>query len=287
MNAPPVRNVPALLQALREEEFTGTVRVSGSPGGTIHLRGGLVGAIETPGAPTAASALLTTGRVDDEAWLAACATEPDADRVGAHLVAAGLVGAAELEIICTAAVFDGAFAMALGPAGGWETGDREPALVAAPGAEPRALTEEVTRRTGLLARTGVTPGELARLRPEAAGDPGSGAMGFGDGSPGAWLSRRHRELLDGVNGRRTPRDLAFALGRGLFAVMLDLHRLEALELIRWEARAAPGNRPSTAPRVAPEGLTGPVPGGGPLPRRRPGGTSPARNHGERGEKGGE
>lgn len=289
MSAPPVRNVPALLQALREEEFTGTVRVSGSPGGTIHLRGGLVGAIETPGAPTAASALLTTGRVDDEAWLAACATEPDADRVGAHLVAAGLIGAAELEIICTAAVFDGAFAMALGPAGGWETGDREPTLVAAPGVEPRALTEEVTRRTGVLARTGVTPGELARLRPEVAGDTGSGAMGAtgaGGGRSGAWLSRRHRELLDRVNGRRTPRDLAFALGRGLFAVMLDLNRLEALELIRWEARAAPGNRPSTAPRVAPESPTGP-PAAGPLPKRRPGGTSPARNHGERGEKGGE
>jgi hypothetical protein len=243
----------------------------------IHLRGGLVGAIETPGAPTAASALLTTGRIDDEAWLAACATEPDADRVGAHLAAAGLIGAAELEIICTAAVFDGAFAMALGPAGGWETGDREPTLVAVPGVEPRALTEEVARRTGVLARAGVAPRELARLRPEASGD----------GRSGVWLSRRHRELLDRVNGRRTPRDLAFALGRGLFAVMLDLNRLETLELIRWEVRAAPGNRPSTAPRVAPENITGPVPAGGPLPKRRPGGTSPALNHGERGEKGGE
>ncbi|MFF0010093.1 hypothetical protein [Streptomyces sp. NPDC005374] len=277
MNAPPVRNVPALLQALREEEFTGTVRVSGSPGGTIHLRGGLVGAIETPGAPTASSALLTTGRIDDEAWLTACATEPDADRVGALLVSTGLIGAAELEIICTAAVFDGAFAMALGPAGGWDTGDREPTLVATPGVEPRALTEEVARRTGVLARAGVAPGELARLRPETSGD----------GRSGVWLSRRHRELLDGVNGRRTPRDLAFALGRGLFAVMLDLNRLEALELIRWEVRAAPGNRPSTAPRVAPESPAGPVPAVGPLPKRRPGGTSPARNHGERGEKGGE
>lgn len=282
MSAPPARNVPALLQALREDAFTGTVRVAGTPGGTIHLRDGLVGAIETPGAPTATSTLLTTGRVDDEAWLTACATEPDADRVGAHLVSAGLIGAAELEIVCTAAVFDGAFAMALGPAGGWETGAREPTLLAPPGVEPRALSEEVGRRTALLAGAGATPGELARVRPESvgSGEPGSSVSGAG-------VPPRLRDLLGHVNGRRTPRDLAFALGRGLYAVMLDLNRLEALGLIRREHRSAPADRPSTAPRVLPGSPTaGPAPAGGPLPRRRPGAGSPARDRGQRGERGG-
>ncbi|GLP72180.1 hypothetical protein TUSST3_87980 [Streptomyces sp. TUS-ST3] len=295
MSAPTARNVPALLQTLREQGFTGTVRVSGTPGGTIHLRGGLVGAIETPGAPTATSALLTTGRVDDQAWLTACATEPDADRVGAHLVSAGLIGAAELEIVCTAAVFDGAFAMALGPAGSWETADREPTLLAPPGVEPRALTEEVTRRTALLGRAGATPGELARLRPEPAADRGPGEPGQddpgiaapGDRRPGTRLSPRYRELLGQVNGRRTPRDLAFALGRGLYAVMLDLNRLESLGLIRWETRTTTADRPSTAPRVLPGSpATGPAPAGGPLPRRRPGAGSSARHRGEREERGG-
>ncbi|MDX3068799.1 hypothetical protein PV518_42795, partial [Streptomyces sp. ND04-05B] len=103
MKTPSARNVPALLQALHQEGRTCTVRVSGSPGGTIHLRDGLIGAIETPGAPTATSALLSSGRIDDDAWLAACAAEPDADRLGPHLVAAGLIGAAELEVVCTAA----------------------------------------------------------------------------------------------------------------------------------------------------------------------------------------
>ena len=325
MSAATARNVPALLQALREEEFTGTVRVSGSPGGTIHLRDGLVGAIETPGAPNATSALLTPGRIDDETWLTACASEPDADRLGAHLVSAGLIGAAELEIVCTATVFDGAFAMALSPPGSWETGAREPTLVAAPGVEPRALTEEATRRMGLLARVGVMAGELARARPELAGEwssdgagasggPGgmgglsgfrgsSGSDGLGElvgavgaraasGAPGGrrpepWLSGRHRELLGGVNGRRTPRDLAFAQGRGLYAVMLDLSRLEALGLIRWGAGTAGGDRPSTAPRVTPKSptATGPAPAGAPLPKRRPG-RSPAWDRRERGEKGG-
>ncbi|MFC8433652.1 hypothetical protein [Streptomyces sp. NPDC057253] len=290
MKAPTARNVPALLQALREEEFTGTVRVSGSPGGTIHLRSGLVGAIETPGAPTATSALLTTGRVDDEAWLTACATEPDADRLGPHLVTAGLIGAAELEIVCTAAIHDGAFAMSLGAAGGWDTGDREPTLVAAPGVEPRELTDEVTRRVGLLGRPGATAGELARSRPEVVaetGPPDAAALGGRRGGP--WGPPRLQELLGAVNGRRTPRDLAFALGRGLYAVMLDLDRLEAQGLIRWEVRTAPGHRPSTAPRAVPGNATaqGSAPTAGPLPRRRPGGGRPlGPGGGERGEKGG-
>ncbi|WP_141206874.1 hypothetical protein [Streptomyces griseorubiginosus] len=282
MKAPAARNVPALLQALRDEEFTGTVRVSGSPGGTIHLRNGLVGAIETPGAPTATSALLTTGRIDDGAWLTACATEPDADRLGAHLVTAGLIGAAELEVVCTAAVHDGAFAMSLGAADGWETGDREPTLVASPGVEPRVLTDEVARRVGLLGRAGATAGERARSRPEAVGASGHrGAAALEGHRGGPWVSPRLRQLLDAVNGRRTPRDLAFALGRGLYAVMLDLDRLEAQGLIRREARTAPGDRPSTAPRVIPGNAGADAPFGGPLPRRRPGGGT---RSGERAEK---
>lgn len=269
---PTARNVPALLQGLREGEFTGIVRVSGSPGGTIHLRDGLVGAIETPGAPSATSVLLTPGRIDDAAWLAACAAEPDADRLGGHLVAAGLIGAAELEVVCTAAVFDAAFAMALSPVGGWETGEREPTLLTTSGVEPRHLTEETTRRIASLAGSGRTPGELARLRPRLAADDGSG------------LPQRYRELLGGVNGRRTPRDLAFALGRGLYPVLLDLVRLEALGLVLWGAGAATGDRPSTAPRVTPgsPAATGAAPAAGPLPRRRPGGTSPAPDRGEKG-----
>ncbi|MET9915325.1 DUF4388 domain-containing protein [Streptomyces sp. NPDC006476] len=292
---PTARNVPALLQGLREGEFTGTVRVSGSPGGTIHLRDGLVGAIETPGAPSATSVLITPGRIDDAQWLAACAAEPDADRLGGHLVAAGLIGAAELEVVCTAAVFDAAFAMALSPVGGWETGEREPTLLTTPGVEPRHLTEETTRRMASLAGSGRTPGELARLRPRLAAGDGSVDADTDAGAPGAgaaprvhrggaWLPQRYRELLGGVNGRRTPRDLAFALGRGLYPVLLDLIRLQVWGLVLWGAGAATGDRPSTAPRVTPgsPAATGAAPAANPLPRRRPGGTSPAPDHAEKG-----
>ncbi|MFD9115459.1 hypothetical protein ACIOK4_22535 [Streptomyces bottropensis] len=269
MKTPSARNVPALLQALHQEGHTGTVQVSGSPGGTIHLRDGLIGAIETPGAPTATSALLSSGRIDDDAWLAACAAEPDADRLDAHLAAAGLIGAAELEVVCTAAVFDGAFAMALSPPGGWELTERQPTLLARPGVEPRRLAEETTRRMALLTRIWGPASELARARPEPV-------TGHGFAEHDGRLTRRHRDLVESANGRRTPRDIAFARGRGLYAVMLDLVRLESLQAVRWQHRAEPDGRPSTAPRIpqGPPASEEPSPRAGPLPRRRPGGGSP-------------
>lgn len=279
MKTPSARNVPALLQALHQEGYTGTVLVSGSPGGTIHLRDGLIGAIETPGAPTATSALLASGRIDDDAWLAARAAEPDADRLDLHLVTAGLIGAAELEVVCTAAVYDGAFAMALSPPGGWELTERRPTLLARPGVEPRPLAEETTRRMALLSRLSAPAGELARVRPEPVIGPATLE------SEGGGLTRRHRDLVESVNGRRTPRDIAFARGRGLYAVMLDLIRLEARRAVRWETGTSPDIRPSTAPRV-PQGQSvsdEPSPRAGPLPRRRPGGGSP---YGDLGAKGG-
>ncbi|MEU3611448.1 hypothetical protein ABZ725_03890 [Streptomyces sp. NPDC006872] len=265
------RNLPALLQGLRDEGFSGTVRVSGTPGGTIHLRQGLIGAIETPGAPPATSLLLTPGRVDDEAWLAARAAQPDVDLLGGQLVAAGLIGAAELEVVCVAAVFDAAFAMGLGPPGSWQLSGLEPTLRAEPGVEPRKVTEETTRRIALLAEQWGPPGELVRVRPTPSPDAAA------DGPP-EWLSLRHRSVLAGVNGRRTARDIAFTLGRGLYAVMLDLIRLRTLGFVRWEPGAGPRERPSTAPRVlptngaAPEAASRPA-RAAPLPRRTPGGNA--------------
>lgn len=258
-----VRNVPALLQQLRDERFSGTVRVSGHPGGTIHLRDGLIGAIETPGAPTVTSTLLTSGRITDEDWLAASAAEPDADRLGGHLVAAGLIGAAELEVVCAAAVFDGAFAMALSPPGEREVSGPEPALVAEPGFEPRQLTEETARRMAWLTGLWGPPSELTRVRPEAVASTDDAA---------GRLSPRQLDVLGCVNGRRTARDIAFALGRGLYAVLLDLVRLESLGLVRWEHRPATGTRPSTAPRVprTDPSAGGAVPKTAALPKRRPG-----------------
>jgi hypothetical protein len=271
MTGPSVpRNVPALLLMLREEKHNGTVVVAGSPGGTIHLRNGLIAAIETPGAPTTESALLRSGRLDDEDWAVARAAArvagaEGADPLGPELVARGSLGAAELEVICTAAVFEGGFAMALSPPGSWEVKAPVATIVAEPGIEPHRLGAETNRRMALLNRLWGSPAELARTRLRSAGAVGRDA---------ARLSARYQAILAAANGRRTPRDLAFALGRGLYGVMLDLVRMDALGLILWENRGGAG-RPSTAPRGAEGTAAGSVAETGqveavPLPRRSPG-----------------
>ncbi|MFJ4792872.1 hypothetical protein [Kitasatospora purpeofusca] len=297
---PAARNVPAHLLALREEDFTGSVVVSSAPGGTIHLEHGLITAIETPGAPTAETLLLKSGRVGQEDWTAAetVASSVGAGDLGAALVAGGSIGAAELEAVCASAVFDGAFALVLSPPGAWETVEGAPpaGLALRPGIEPKRLFEETARRTALLTRVWGPPGELARTRIRPAGGvsgvsgvPGAGGVGgVGGGAlPGPAAPRipaRHREILAAATGRRTARDIGFALGRGVFAVLLDLVRMDARQLLHREPAVAVPMAPSVAPRTAP-GEPLPADGGQPLPRRVPGARNPA--HGPRAERAGE
>jgi hypothetical protein len=48
------------------EESTRELRVRGRPGGSFHLRGGLVVGVESPGAPGPEALLLRSGRVTGE-----------------------------------------------------------------------------------------------------------------------------------------------------------------------------------------------------------------------------
>ncbi|MFC9428273.1 hypothetical protein [Streptomyces sp. NPDC056987] len=260
------RNVTALLVRLQQEKYSGTVSVSGSPGGTIHLRNGLISAVETPGTPSVESALLKSGRITDEGWAAGLAATRDVDGLGAALVAQGLVGETELEVLCTATIHEGAFALALTRPDGWEVGGPTRTVLAGYPAQPQSVAEETARRLAFVTGRWGSPGELARtrLRPSASAERVAGR-----------LAPRHTALLAVANGRRTPRDLAFFLGRGLFAVMVDLIRMDDLKLIQWEGGRRPAGRPSTAPRVPGAGAGGPSgaaapPPAGSLPRRVPG-----------------
>ncbi|MGV9269128.1 hypothetical protein ACWDRR_31185 [Kitasatospora sp. NPDC003701] len=267
---PTARNVPALLLTLRQEEFTGSVTVSSAPGGTIHLEQGLVTAIETPGAPTVETLLLKSRRVGEADWAAAATTAaaapgPRAGDLGAALVAQGSIGAAELETVCAAAVFDGAFALVLSPPGSWEVAEAAaPAgLALRPGVEPQRLFEETGQRVALLTRLWGPPGELARSRIRPAAQTESKALR---------IPARHREILVAATGRRTARDIGFALGRGLFAVLLDVVRMDARQLLHREPIRPATGVPSVAPRTP---HTGPPPASaGPLPRRIPGRRGP-------------
>ncbi|NJQ01041.1 hypothetical protein [Streptomyces zingiberis] len=258
------RNVPGLLEELHRERHTGTVVLSGSPGGSVHLREGLIVAVETPGAPSAESILLKSGRVDAAGWRSACAAGGTHDGgLEAELGARGLLTPQEFRIACTAALFDAALALALTPPGGWEVTEAAPCPVTGPSFTPRRVTDETSRRLTLLAEVWGPPAEFARSRVLPAADVP------------ARVPPRYATLLRVVNGRRTPRDIAFALGRGTYAVMLDLARMDRLGLLL-RAQAATGERPSTAPR-RPEHEPGAAPSPtASLPRRTPGTHHPHR-----------
>ncbi|MCX4767139.1 hypothetical protein OG562_40470 [Streptomyces sp. NBC_01275] len=260
------RNLPALLAALHEDKRTVAVLVPGTPGGAIHVREGMIVAVDTPGAPSPQSTLVKSGRVEDGAWAAAwAASGPQEYSLRDELQARGLLTPQEFEIACTAAVFDGAFALALGPGSDWEVRDPVPTVVVGRAFAPHVVAAETTRRLAALTHLWGSPAEFARtrIRPTDAPRPA--------------LSPRYTAVLDAANGRRTPRDLAFALGRGTYAVMLDLARLRTLGLVHHDMEAAAG-RPSTAPRLPGPRSGGITPASGaPLPQRTPGTHHPHRS----------
>ena len=175
---------PALLAKLLAEDFTGAVEVAGTPGGTVHLRRGLVVAVDTPNAPSVETLLIRSGRIDEASWAGAISYQaavamPDGSEEGGLnpvLTELRLIGQGELEAICVAALYNAAFAMALSPAEGWTVhkGAAPPALVSLPGESPRKLADETTRRIAVLSRSWSSLGELAaaRCRPAARIDPG-------------------------------------------------------------------------------------------------------------------
>ncbi|MFF7244963.1 hypothetical protein ACFZBU_13815 [Embleya sp. NPDC008237] len=266
MNGPAVaqspRNVPALLMTLHRERFTGAVVVSGTPGGTLHLRDGLVVAARTPASPAPDTLLLRSRRIAEPDWVAAGEASRTDGPLADTLVALGLVRAPELSALCLAAVFDGAFGMSLGTSAGWQVDDSVPApdLIADPGVEPRRLTDETARRMLMLSQLWGPLSEFAATRIKPAAQPAVGT-----------LPVRYRDILLGANGRRAPRDLAFALGRGLYPVMLDLARMSARRLVHRDVPAGAVPTPIVAPRDFATGASAPapLPGAG-LPRRNPG-----------------
>lgn len=196
------------------------LRVMGSPGGIIHVREGLVISATTPASPGAESLLIRSGRVSEAAWNEAYTAGAPLGRLAAELVERGSVGEAGLQVVCLSAVFDAAFAMALfgiedslpealGP------NDVPPPLPVVPGVPRAWVARETARRLAIAGQwreLGVTP----FIRPTAV-QPIAPMKIHAD-------QLRH-DILVKANGRRTPRDIAFALGQGLFVVLKEISSL--------------------------------------------------------------
>ncbi|MEW1826611.1 MarR family transcriptional regulator [Streptomyces sp. NPDC088196] len=248
------------------EEFTGGLRVSGRPGGIFHLRGGLVVAVESPGAPGPEALLLRSGRIGGEQW-ADLVRESGGTRWPLDgLVAHGYAGAAQLRIVCVLALHDAAFAVAAGDVDGCELApDAQPFAPVSLGEPSARLLQDATRK--LAAITALPyPVRPDRERPRAP------AYALDE----AGLGLLQRELLTHVDGRRTARDLAFRTGRGVYPVTAEVARMLAEGLLECADSPvpipvrvppeAPVVRRREQPALPPPQFTAPAE----LPRRNPG-----------------
>ncbi|QUX27191.1 hypothetical protein KGD83_17855 [Nocardiopsis akebiae] len=245
----------ALLRA-REEEFTGALRLTGPPEALLHLAAGRVTAVTTPAAPTPETLLVRSGAVPAGVWAAAYEAAAHTDGLARELLERGAVSAAVLELACATALADGVLALCLSPGPRVEASlsDAAPPLLGLEhGLDPEEVLAEAGRRLAFLADRWGPPADLARRRPVPAGP-------VHDSLPYAY-----RLLLTQANGRRTPRDLAFALGRGLTGVMADVARLTERGLLE---AAAPGGADGLTRRT-PEAAA-PDEGPSALAKRRPG-----------------
>jgi hypothetical protein len=221
--------------------MSGILRVTGNPGGAIHIADGQVAAIETPGAPGPEALLLRSHRVSESGWDEAfAAAAASGGQMSAELTRREMIGAGELEWLLRTALADGMFALASGTVEEYraEPGPVDFVLPLQPGAEPDSLLAETSRRIRVLA---VLPARNGRDRIVAA----TGAV-----QPGVRLGDGQDEILALADGRRTARDLAFALGRGVYATMLQLSRMQRAGLLvavssrAADAAAAQGRRPA-------------------------------------------
>jgi hypothetical protein len=204
-------------------KFTGVLRVAGEPGGTMYLVGGGIAACETPGAPSLEVILLRSRVISEEDWDAAFAASATVGRpMTTELVDRGLLGAGELEALQRIAIADCVFALVNGTIDSSSTEELpvDCLLPLEPAARPGWLLAEATRRAQVLASL---PGPAIGVRDHVAATPGAAVRGA--------RVKGADDILALADGRRTARDLAFVLGRGLYATLLLLTRMRAKDLV--------------------------------------------------------
>ncbi|MEU9988471.1 MarR family transcriptional regulator [Streptomyces sp. NPDC048045] len=198
------------LAACGRAEFTGELRVSGRPGGAFHLRDGLVVAARSPGAPGPDVLLLRSDRIDAERWADLVQESGGARWPAAALVARGYAGATQLRVVCVMALQDAAFAIAVGRVDACEhIAGTEPHAPVPVGEAPARLMQDTARKLAALASL-PCPVSPEGQRPRPA--PPTGRR----------LTPLQQDLLTHADGRRTARDLAFRVGRGVYTVTVEV-----------------------------------------------------------------
>jgi len=202
------------------EAVTGALRVSGSPGGVLQFRDGLVVVAESSGAPGVQVLLIRTGRVSDEDW----ARDGGADRAAA----AARIGAAHRQVLQLMANQDALFAVLVGSIDSCVLEPGPTAAHASQGQDAAALLDAAFRKLDALALLprAILPHRERLIAPSADHDDASLS-----GSPGIRPPTLRKVILGYADGRRTARDIAFATGRSLYAVTVEMSRMLAEGLL--------------------------------------------------------
>lgn len=212
-------------------------------------------AVDSPGAPGVEALLLRSGRISESDWTAALRDGAENRSHQAELAARGILGATELRVVAMAVVQDSAFAVAVGEVGGHTVDDGAAADVPLPLAEgvaPDDLVRETVRRLGALTSLpcAVSP-YRDRFVPARDGE----------------LSAVRREIVANANGRRSARDIAFAVGRSVYPVTVEISRMLGEGLLAI-ADDTPEIRPTTRlEALRPRRAGGGSQAGGPMPSR--------------------
>jgi len=174
----PLGPLPGALADVAAAGFSGVLTVIGAPGGTIHLAGGGITAVETPWSPSAEVILLRSGRVPEADWEAAFTAAAVArGHMRTELVSRGLLGAGELEAVLRTALADAMFAFAAGFVDSCRADEGKPdhVLPLEPAADAGWLVAEALRRMHVLA---TFPDPPSRPRERVTAVPGAAAGGM-------------------------------------------------------------------------------------------------------------
>lgn len=251
-----------LADALRQyaaANFSGVLQVDGRPGGTVYFSSGRISACETSGAPSLEVVLLRSRRIPETDWDAAFTAAAVGERqITAELVGRELIQAGELEALLRIALADAMFALLSGQVNGWLKAPQADCLLPlTPSAQCGWLIAEATRRGQVLA---AFPGPPLSAQDRITAGPAAGRSSYR-------LGPDQDAILTLADGPRTARDVAFALGRGLYETMLELARMRAGNVVVTTPPSreslSPGRPVSPVPASGEDGRT--VTG---LPRRR-------------------
>jgi len=235
--------------------MTGAVRVLDAPGGAVYLVEGQIDHVECPVLSGVDRLLTASGRLPSEIWRAALLAGRSQNRVGAELVATGLLTSAELKAVVLLALYDAAlvlFDAALGVQ--FEPGVRHPMGTQCV-LDLVVVCREVDRRKRM----------LAAAYPDAAIDTAAVLPVRRLPDQFVALTALQWEVVANADRRRSPVDLARLLGRDAFTIMLEVRRLARAGLVE----AGRPNPSAAAESVATVRARAAVPVVPARPKRRP------------------